>query len=116
MSSDSKLVQIVVIRADLDWPPGALTAQGVHAALAVVHETATAPDTISYLNDTKNMTTRVYAAKNVADLEKFMRRCATAEVPAHLWMEQPENEPTAAAAAPVCNEVAKKLHKSLKFF
>ncbi|EPS92999.1 hypothetical protein FOMPIDRAFT_1033860 [Fomitopsis schrenkii] len=110
------LVMQLVVRRDLldteGWGVGPLMAQTAHATAAVLHETRELPETKAYLDDLKNM-------RKVADrkgIEKLAALLSSADppVPHHLWVEQPENEPSCLALAPNRREsrVKKALDKS----
>ncbi|EIN06795.1 peptidyl-tRNA hydrolase II [Punctularia strigosozonata HHB-11173 SS5] len=107
------IMQIIVRRDLLDkegWGLGPLMAQTAHATAAVLHETRENPNTQAYLADLKGMRKIVMQTSSVASLTKLSNAlsAATPPVPHHLWIEQPENEPTCVAIAPNRKEPAVK--------
>jgi Peptidyl-tRNA hydrolase PTH2 len=132
------VVQYIVLRRDLDWPPGAMAAQAAHASLAAVamglqHHHA---PTQAYLSPSQlpHMTKYVYGVDTLADLESVREiwkkefcdhggeeeeEQALHHYYSYWWIEQPENIPTAFATWPVqrTNQVSKLIKKmKLTFF
>lgn len=135
------LIQYVVVRQDLDWPLGAVVAQGCHASVAAVaqgleHDVegtseaaaadrrAPAPqnhDTWSYTKQYVDSATNlahmrkcVLGVKDLPALQKMAEKLQTAKVPHFLWQEQPENVPTCLATWPRPKPDIQKLFKGLK--
>ncbi|KZT72296.1 peptidyl-tRNA hydrolase II [Daedalea quercina L-15889] len=113
------IMQIVVRRDLLDtpgWGVGPLMAQVAHATAAVLHETHDLPETKAYLDDLKNMRKAVLQIADKKGIEKLAALLSSADppIPHHLWVEQPENEPSCLALAPNRREsrVKKALDKS----
>ncbi|PCH35567.1 peptidyl-tRNA hydrolase II [Wolfiporia cocos MD-104 SS10] len=105
-STPQPLVMQIVVRRDLldaeGWGVGPLMAQVAHATAAVLHETASLPDTQAYLADLKNMRKAVLQTADQASIERLSALLASGTPPIahHLWVEQPENVPTCLALAP----------------
>lgn len=109
-------MQLVVRRDLLDaegWGVGPLMAQVAHATAAVLHETRELPETQAYLVDLKSMHKVVLQTADRKSLEKLSTLLSSSDppVPHHLWMEQPDNEPTCLALAP--NRRESKIRKAL---
>lgn len=109
-------MQLVVRRDLLDaegWGVGPLMAQVAHATAAVLHETRELPETQTYLADLKTMHKVVLQTADRKSLEKLCTLLSSSDppVPHHLWMEQPDNEPTCLALAP--NRRESKIRKAL---
>ncbi|EJT48482.1 hypothetical protein A1Q2_06614 [Trichosporon asahii var. asahii CBS 8904] len=112
------LVMQIILRRDLvtNWPLGPMMAQAAHAATAVQHLYADHPDMKRYLagDDGRGYEVMRKAVLEVPD-EKALRglseALAKAEIPHHLWVEEPEHEPTALAIIP--NKRPKSLKKIL---
>jgi peptidyl-tRNA hydrolase len=99
-----KLIQYIVIRRDLltskNWNFGTLIAQGAHASVAAVATTLTRPETVSYISDHLNMTKTVLGIDDGRQLTELSTTLKQAGILHHLWVEQPEDIPTALATAP----------------
>ncbi|ORX35593.1 peptidyl-tRNA hydrolase II domain-containing protein [Kockovaella imperatae] len=104
--SASKLVMQIILPRSLvvedKWPVGPLLAQSAHAATAVLHVHRDLPEVRSYLSNLENMRKTVLEVK---DVEALRGICAQLDqmdrkIPYHLWIEQPENTPTALALVP----------------
>lgn len=106
------LVQVVVVRTDLDWPQGAVAAQGIHASVAALHKNKDCVVVSEYLTDTANMTTRVYGGSE-AKLERFCSQCEQNGVVFERWVEMPENLVSAAATIPISRKQANIVSKGL---
>ncbi|VDB88913.1 unnamed protein product [Peniophora sp. CBMAI 1063] len=113
------LIMQIVVRSDLldteSWGIGPLMAQVSHATAAVLHETRERPDTIEYLSDLRYMHTVVLQVSSASAILALADKLSTPPVPTkgapastppaplppfHLWIEQPENEPSCLALAP----------------
>lgn len=104
----NKIIQYVVMRKDLrpsaksnGFSTGAYVAQGCHAAAAALHRFSSSERTTRFLNDLDNMTVCVLGVENDVELESLASKLSAANVSFHMWIEQPENIPTALATAPV---------------
>ena len=119
---EDPIVQFVVIRRDLlktlEWPVGSVVAQACHACLAVTWEHRDDPDVAAYLSP-----------ENINSMHKVTKECKgepqlltlaeklQAEGVAHrVWMEQPENIPTAIALKPYPRSRVAPLLKKYQLF
>ncbi|KAK8864701.1 hypothetical protein IAR55_001953 [Kwoniella newhampshirensis] len=114
------LVMQIIIRRDLltvlSWPIGPLLAQSAHAATAVLHRYKDHPDVITYLEGEdgrgwEGMRKVVMEVPDEAALRMMGEKLdgMTNRIPYHIWIEQPENTPTALALIP--NKRPKALKK-----
>jgi peptidyl-tRNA hydrolase len=98
------LVQYCVVRRDLiksmEWPVGSVIAQACHACLAVAWEHREDADTVAYLSAADSMHKVIKECKGEAQLRTLADRLAAEGVAHKLWVEQPENIPTAIALKP----------------
>ncbi|WVN87739.1 uncharacterized protein L203_102934 [Cryptococcus depauperatus CBS 7841] len=114
------LVMQIIMRRDLftnrKWSIGPLLAQSAHAATAVLHKYRDHPDVKRYLDgeDGRGWETMRKVVLEVSD-ESALRGITerldamTNPIPYHLWIEQPEDTPTALALIP--NKRPKRLKK-----
>ncbi|ORY26337.1 hypothetical protein BCR39DRAFT_560593 [Naematelia encephala] len=100
-SKQSPLVMQIILRRDLetvhDWPIGPLLAQSAHAATAVLHLHAQDPNR--------------HRLPDEGALRSLAERLKQEQVGYHMWIEQPEDIPTAIALVP--NRRPKALKKLL---
>ncbi|KAI0034876.1 hypothetical protein K488DRAFT_83606 [Vararia minispora EC-137] len=85
-------------------------AQVSHATAAVLHETRERAETLEYLADLKNMHTVVLQVSSAEAIRAISQALSAPVVaksglplslpPHHIWIEQPENEPSCLALAP----------------
>jgi len=97
-------VQYIVIRSDLiadkRWGMGKMVAQGCHASVAAIILNLADADTAAYVNDHTNMTKTVLIVDNEKELLELSKELKSCNVNHHLWVETPENVPTALASTP----------------
>ncbi|WWD16986.1 hypothetical protein CI109_101422 [Kwoniella shandongensis] len=114
------LVMQIIIRRDLltvhSWPIGPLLAQSAHAATAVLHRYREHPDVRRYLegDDGRGWEGMRKVVMEVPDGNALKTMAEKLDemnnpIPYHLWVEQPENTPTALALIP--NKRPKALKK-----
>ncbi|EER19608.1 conserved hypothetical protein [Perkinsus marinus ATCC 50983] len=113
------LVQYVVVRKDLMkdkkvWNQGAIIAQACHASTAAIFESMNDPNTVKYLSDIDNMTKCVLKADDEATLRGLSEELTTAKIAHKLWIEQPEDIPTALATAPAYKSCVGGFFRNLK--
>ena len=118
--ADDGLVQFVVVRRDLlktlEWPVGSVIAQACHACLAVAWEHRDDADVAAYLGDLDSMHKVVKECKGEPQLKTLAEKL-TAEGIAHkLWIEMPENIPTAIALKPYPRSRVVPLLKKYQLF
>lgn len=131
------IAQLIFLRRDLGWPAGAMAAQCAHASVAAITEALAANDekTREYVapENLPHMTKMVFGVDNAAQLEEVQRAwnkmcvddlkaakktpvpSSAGALKSYLWLEQPENTPSALATWPVVrtNRVS-KIVKTLK--
>jgi len=118
----STLVQFVVVRRDLlktlNWPVGSVIAQACHSCLAVVWEHREDPDVAAYLgaNSIDSMHKVVKECKGEAQLMTLAEKLTSEGMVFKLWMEQPENIPTALALKPYPRGLVAPLLKKYSLF
>lgn len=119
-SSDSTLVQFVVVRRDLlktmEWPIGSVIAQACHACTAVTWACREDADVQAYLADLGGMHKVVKECKGEAQLQSLAAKLTEEDVAFHVWVEQPENIPTAIALKPYPRDVVAPLLKKFQLF
>lgn len=113
-NQDEPIVQYILIRTDLGWNSGAMIAQACHASIASISRTLDTPATRRYLEDLQNMHKVVLKADKLDDLIKTETKLKEANVPHHLWIEQPENLPTCLAASPQPKHLIQSIFKHFK--
>ena len=117
-SAADPLVQYVAIRKDVvvDWPVGAVAAQAAHAATVALWLSRDAADTAAYCapDNIDHMRKVVLEATGEAQLLQIAAKLEEAGVMHKLWIEQPENVPTALAAAPNRKSLVGPFFKKLK--
>ncbi|EAL19369.1 hypothetical protein CNBH0630 [Cryptococcus deneoformans B-3501A] len=105
------LVMQIIVRRDLltehKWPVGPLLAQSAHAATAVLHRFRDHPDVKRYLKGEdgrgwETMRKVVLEVPDEAALKSLASKIDDMANPVgyHMWIEQPENTPTALALVP----------------
>ena len=120
-SFSKPIVQYIFVRNDLnqDWPQGAIAAQVAHASVAAIIQGLNNQDeaTIYYTSSTQlnYMTKNVYKVNNVEELNTIKEQWDTkfGSKSYYMWIEQPENIPTALATVPLerTNPVSKLIKK-----
>ncbi len=115
---DDPLVQYVALRKDVvvDWPVGAVAAQAAHAATAALWMSRDAQTTAAYCaaDNIDYMRKVVLEAPGETSLLQIAAKLEEAGICHKLWVEQPENVPTALAAAPNRKSVVGPFFKKLK--
>ena len=116
------LVMYLLVRrdliADLAWPTGSVLAQAAHAAMALAAAHADHPNMRAYVaaDNLDSMHKVVLAVKSEADLDKYARRLTERGLEHRVWVEQPENIPTALAVLPYPKEELGNALKGLRLF
>jgi len=118
VSQSDPLVQYVALRKDivLDWPVGAVAAQAAHAATAALWISRDSEVTAEYCaaDNIDHMRKVVLEASGEDQLLQIAAKLEGAGIKHKLWVEQPENVPTALAAAPNHKSVVSPFFKKLK--
>ncbi|KAK4475386.1 hypothetical protein MN116_000792 [Schistosoma mekongi] len=111
-------VQYILLRRDissvLNWPLGAIVAQGCHAATAAITSYLTHPDTVCYLKEISRMHKIVLGVDNEEQLKNIAQKLKDANIDYYLWTEQPENVYTALATRPYEKSMIQSHFKGLK--
>ena len=119
---EDPIVQFVVVRRDLlktmEWPVGSVIAQACHACLAVVHQNINDPDVQAYLapESIDSMHKVIKECKGEPQLRTLAEKLAADNICHKLWMEQPENIPTAIALKPYPRSRVAPLLKKYQLF
>lgn len=107
-----KLLQYVIVRKDIlpnklnsgAFSLGACMAQACHAATAVIVQSFSDSNTQQYLKSIGDMTVCVLGVENVNELISLSKQLEENDIRIHLWIEKPEDIPTALATVPVTKE------------
>ncbi|RWS29238.1 putative peptidyl-tRNA hydrolase PTRHD1-like protein [Leptotrombidium deliense] len=110
------LVQYVVVRGDLNWPVGALIAQGCHSCVSAIVSNLSDEKTREYINALDSMHKVVLKAENAEQLSELSKVLTENEIPFYCWTEQPENIKTCLATVPREKSVLSKYFKQFKLF
>ncbi|KAJ9110751.1 hypothetical protein QFC20_002792 [Naganishia adeliensis] len=111
------LTMQIIIRRDLldveNWPVGPLIAQGSHAATALMHLYKDHQAMRDYTEDWKHMRKAILQTPTEVTIRNLSEALSKTVPPIehHLWIEEPENVPTALAIIP--NKREKRLKKIL---
>ena len=120
VSGDDPLVQFVVVRRDLlatmGWPTGSVITQACHAVAAVNWKHRYDPAVVLYCDDTDNMRKVVKEVKGEVQLRNLCDALEAQNLDHHLWVEQPENIPTAVALKPFPKSVITPVLKKYSLF
>ncbi|KAF8562598.1 hypothetical protein P879_10611 [Paragonimus westermani] len=112
------LLQYIVVRRDLstvlNWPLGAIVAQGCHAATAALHTFREHSNTLAYLNQLDRMHKVVLGVSDLQDLQQLANRLSENQIQHYLWIEQPENVCTCLATRPYPKAEVQSYFKGLK--
>ena len=115
-------MQIIVVRRDLvsamNWPMGSVIAQACHACVAVVHEHRDDADVAAYLaaGNLDAMRKVVKEVKGEPQLRALAEQLSAEGIAHRVWLEQPENFPTAIALKPYPASRVKPLLKKYQLF
>eukprot|EP00466_Bigelowiella_natans_P007260 jgi/Bigna1/76617/fgenesh1_pg.42_\ len=112
------IVQYVVVRRDLkdQWGTGPLIAQACHASTAALWLSRDEEYTKAYTDGLDAMHKVILSAKNENALRKAAKTLEEGGVKCKLWIEQPENIPTALATFPRPRSEIKPFTKGLQLF
>lgn len=115
-SATEPIVQYILVRTDLKWGTGATIAQACHASSASIYKTLNNPSTIKYLSDLENMHKIILKADKLDDILNVETRLKEANIPYHLWIEQPENVASSLAVSPQPKNLVQAIFRHLKLF
>ena len=119
------LIQTIVVRKDLseaamNWPIGAVMTQACHASVGAIVKFSDDAGTQQYTSalNLPSMHKVVLSCKNEAQLLQTFKKLKEKDIDAYLWVEQPENIPTALATKPVLRSIVNrsKVFKKLRRF
>lgn len=107
-----KLLQYVIVRKDIlpknmnsgAFSLGACMAQACHAATAAIVQSFSDSNTQEYLKSIGDMTVCVLGVEDGNELTSLSEKLAGNDIQFHLWIEKPEDVPTALATVPVTKE------------
>eukprot|EP00049_Salpingoeca_infusionum_P023572 m.12862 g.12862 ORF g.12862 m.12862 type:complete len:172 (+) comp5876_c0_seq2:191-706(+) len=120
INQEDPFIMHVILRADLitklGWPVGSVVAQGCHAVSAVLATHMDNPDVQAYLKDVSHLTKAVVQVRNEAKLRNLSAKLTEKGVQHHLWLELPENIPTAIATVPTRKSNVDKAVRKLQLF
>ena len=132
MSSESSptttndvVVQYIIIRRDLMSPPysyaiGSIVSQGCHASVSIISECILSRDetTLQYVdpNSPVQMHKIVLECPSEKQLLSVRDSLEENQIRYKMWVEQPENVPTALAIKPYPRSLVAKFVKKLKLF
>lgn len=99
------IVQYILLRRDLkkmkNYNDGAIIAQACHASSAILYKTINDDLTKAYLSDLERMHKVVLGVDgNENELNELSDTLKANSIEHYLWIEQPENFPTAIALKP----------------
>lgn len=119
-AEEDTLIQFIVVRRDLlktmEWPVGSVIAQACHASSAVLFEQSADADVIRYHSDLASMHKVVKECKGETQLLTLAEKLTSEGVAHKLWVEQPENIPTAVALKPYPRSRVAPLLKKYNLF
>ncbi|KAL1512013.1 hypothetical protein AB1Y20_005288 [Prymnesium parvum] len=119
-SEDNPISQFIIVRRDLlqpmEWPLGSVIAQACHASTAVLHEHRNDRVVAEYVAQLGSMRKVVKECKGETQLLNLAAKLREEGVAHHLWMEQPENIPTAIALKPYPRNEVLHLVKKYNLF
>ncbi|EOD14912.1 hypothetical protein EMIHUDRAFT_197562 [Emiliania huxleyi CCMP1516] len=121
-AGEDTLVQFIILRRDLlktmEWPVGSVVAQACHASLAVIWENRADASVAAYLSP-ENIASMHKVTKEVKgepQLLTLAEKLRAEGVVHKLWVEQPENIPTAIALKPYPRSEVAPLLKKYQLF
>ncbi|EEA05392.1 uncharacterized protein CMU_023970 [Cryptosporidium muris RN66] len=96
-SAADPIVQYILVRTDLNWNRGSITAQACHASVAAIVENITMPTVQSYIQDINKMHKVVLCTDSSESLIKLSNLLKESGIIHKLWNEKPEDIPTCIA-------------------
>lgn len=115
------LVQYILLRRDMkkmkNYNDGAIIAQACHASSAILFKTMDNELTKAYLQDTDRMHKIILSVEGGEnEMIEFSRLLKENSVEHYLWLEQPENIPTAIAVKPYYKQDIEQFFSKLKLY
>ncbi len=100
-----------------NYNDGAIIAQACHASNAIIYQTSTDELTKLYLNDLNRMHKIILGIdggeKELTEFSQFLQQNS---IEHYLWMEQPENIPTAIAVKPYLKKDIEQFFSKFKLY
>lgn len=124
-TTNDVVVQYIIIRRDLMSPPysyaiGSIVSQGCHASVSIISECILSRDetTLQYVdpNSPVQMHKIVLECPSEKQLLSVRDSLEENQIRYKMWVEQPENVPTALAIKPYPRSLVAKFVKKLKLF
>eukprot|EP01064_Diplonema_japonicum_P010797 TRINITY_DN18030_c1_g7_i1.p2 TRINITY_DN18030_c1_g7~~TRINITY_DN18030_c1_g7_i1.p2 ORF type:complete len:147 (+),score=32.41 TRINITY_DN18030_c1_g7_i1:47-442(+) len=122
MAESRTIIQYIIVREDLardlHWAAGAVVAQCCHASTAAIWENADDDLTKEYLHpdNINRMHKVVLKCKNLSELLKLQTKVKENGIPHKLWLELPEETPTALATKPIIKEEFCGVFKKMQLY
>jgi len=118
---ESPIVQYILLRRDLkkmkNYNDGAIIAQACHASTAAIYKSIDDEITKLYLNDLDRMHKVTLGVDGGADqLNEISQLLKENSIQHYLWIEQPENIPTALALKPYYKKDVEQFFSNLKLY
>ncbi|KAK8789857.1 hypothetical protein WA158_006637 [Blastocystis sp. Blastoise] len=117
---ESPIIQYIILRKDLidnkKWTQGALMAQACHASTSAIWLWKEDIDVQKYMSDLDNMHKILLQVSNEDELRSISKLLSDNKICHKLWIEQPENIPTALAIKPYHKSIFGCLLQKLKLF
>eukprot|EP00966_Prymnesium_polylepis_P137856 3185978-Prymnesium_polylepis.1 len=117
---EDTIVQFIVVRRDwlktLEWPVGSVIAQACHASTAVMFEHRDDAAVTAYLGKLDSMYKVVKEVKGEPQLLTLAEKLRSEGIAHKVWLEQPENMPTAIALKPYPRSQVAPLLKKYQLF
>ena len=115
------IVQYILLRRDLkkmkNYNDGAIISQACHASTAILYQTINDDLTKSYFNDLERMHKIVLSVDGGEnELNELSNILKQNSIQYHLWIEQPENIPTAIAVKPYYKKDIEHLFSKYKLY
>ena len=115
------LVQYILLRRDMkkmkNYNDGAIIAQACHASTAILFKTTDDELTKAYLQDTDRMHKIILSVEGGEnEMNEFSRVLKENSIEHYLWIEQPENIPTAIAVKPYYKQDIEQFFSKLKLY
>ena len=115
------LVQYILLRRDMkkmkNYNDGAIIAQACHASTAILFKTMDNELTKAYLQDTDRMHKIILSVEGGEnEMVEFSHMLKENSIEHYLWIEQPENIPTAIAVKPYYKQDIEQFFSKFKLY
>jgi len=120
-TSENIIVQYILLRRDLkkmkNYNDGAIIAQACHASNAILYQTINDDLTKSYFNDLDRMNKIILSIDGGEnELNQLNDLLKKNSIEHYLWIEQPENIPTAIAVKPYYKKDIEQFFSKYKLY